>query len=421
MSAFDASGLGFDTLSVRAGQSRTGELEHNDPVFLTSSFVFSNAREAAARFAGEVPGNVYSRFTNPTVRAFEQRLAALEEGTGCVATASGMSAILVTAMALLRTGDHVIAAGELFGTTVSLFANVLPRFGVHTTFVDVTDLDAWSAAVRPQTRMLFAETPTNPLGAVADIAALGALAQAHGATLVIDNCLCTPALSRPLALGAGIVVHSATKYLDGQGRCVGGAVVTREAAHHDALFALMRTAGPSMSPFNAWVFLNGLETLSIRMHAISESALRLARWLGDHPAVRRVHHPGLETHPGHALARRQQSAGGGIVAFEVHGGRDEAWHVIDNVRFLSITANLGDAKTTIVHPASTTHGRITPEQREAAGIGESLVRVAVGLEAFEDIRDDLARGLDALVGCGTSGGAGADEPAVSESRRGQPK
>ena len=397
MNELDTSGFGFDTLSVRAGQSRTGEQEHNDPIFLTSSFVFASAREAAARFADEEPGNVYSRFTNPTVRAFEQRLAALEGGTGCIATASGMSAILATAIALLRAGEHVVAANSLFGSTVSLFANVLTRFGIETTFVDVTDAGAWSDAVRPETKMLFAESPTNPLGEVADIAALGALARECGATLVIDNCLCTPALSRPLEFGADIVVHSATKYIDGQGRCVGGAVVTNDAAHHDALFSLLRTAGPSMSPFNAWVFLNGLETLRIRMHAISESAARLARWLEGHPVVRRVYYPGLETHPGHELAARQQSAGGGIVAFEVHGGRDEAWRVIDNARVLSITANLGDAKTTIVHPASTTHSRITPEQREAAGIGESLVRVAVGLDAFEDIRADLTRGLDAVT------------------------
>lgn len=397
MKELDTSGFGFDTLSVRAGQSRTREQEHNDPIFLTSSFVFADAREAAARFAHEEPGNVYSRFTNPTVRAFEQRLAALEGGTGCIGTASGMSAILMTTMALVRGGEHMVAANGLFGTTISLFTNILARFGIETTFVDATDIRAWSDAIRPETKMLFAESPTNPLGEVADIAALGELARAHGATLVIDNCLCTPALSRPLELGAGVVVHSATKYLDGQGRCVGGAVVTNETAHHDTLFSLLRTTGPSMSPFNAWVFLNGLETLGIRMQAISGSAMRLARWLQDHPAVRRVYYPGLETHPGHELAARQQSAGGGIVAFDVHGGRGEAWRVIDGVRVLSITANLGDAKTTIVHPASTTHRRITPEQRDAAGIGESLVRVAVGLESFEDIRADLARGLDVLV------------------------
>ena len=397
MNEFDASGFGFDTASVRAGQVRTGEQEHNDPIFLTSSFVFANAREAAARFAGEEPGNVYSRFTNPTVRAFERRLAALEGGTHCIATASGMAAIHMTAMALLRCKEHVVAAKGLFGTTTSLFANVLTRFGIETTFVDVTDLRAWSEAIRPETKMLFAESPTNPLGEVADIAALGSLARARRAMLVIDNGLCTPALSRPLEIGADIVVHTATKYLDGQGRCVGGAVVMKDDSHHGTMFSLLRTTGPSMSPFNAWVFLHGLETLRIRMHAISESAMRLAHWLQDHPAVRRVYYPGLETHPGHALAARQQSAAGGIVAFDVRGGRAQAWSVIDSARFLSVTANLGDAKTTIVHPATTTHGRITPEQREAAGIGESLVRVSVGLDAFEDIRADLARGLDALA------------------------
>ena len=406
MNAFDAGGCGFDTVSVRAGQVRTAEQEHNDPIFLTSSFVFANAREAAARFAGEEPGNVYSRFTNPTVRTFERRLAALEGGARCIATASGMSAILMTAMALLRAGDHVVAANGLFGTTTSLFANVLVRFGIETTFVDVTDMPAWSGAIRRDTRMLFVESPTNPLGEVADIAALGALARSRGAELVVDNGLCTPALSRPLELGADIVVHTATKYLDGQGRCVGGAVVLKDDAHHDRLFSLLRTAGPSMSPFNAWVFLHGLETLRLRMHAISESATRLARWLEGHPAVRRVYYPGLETHPGHALAARQQSAGGGIVAFDVRGGRAEAWRVIDATRVLSITANLGDAKTTVVHPASTTHGRITPEQREAAGIGESLVRVAVGLDSFEDIRADLARGLDGVSGDGQTLRAG---------------
>ena len=389
--------FGFDTLAVRAGQVRTGEQEHNDPIFVTSSFVFTSARQAAARFAGDEPGNVYSRFTNPTVRAFEGRLAALEGGGSCIATASGMAAIFMTAMALLRGGDHVVAADGLFGTTVSMFSNVLPRFGIETSFVDVADTRAWSDAIRPETKMLFAESPTNPLGEVADIAALGVLARANGAILVIDNGLCTPALSRPLELGADIVVHTATKYLDGQGRCVGGAVVMKDPSHHDALFALLRTTGPTMSPFNAWVFLHGLATLRLRMEAICRNAARLARWLQAHPAVSRVYYPGLESHPGHELAMRQQSAGGGIVAFDVRGGREEAWRVIDSTRTLSITANLGDLKTTIVHPATTTHARITPEQREAAGIGESLVRVSAGTESFEDVRADIARGLDALV------------------------
>ena len=406
MNELDPGELGFDTLAVRAGQSRTGEQEHNDPIFLTSSFVFTSARQAAARFAEEEPGNVYSRFTNPTVRAFERRLAALEGGSECIATSSGMAAIAMTAMALLHGGDHVVAAGGLFGTTTSLFSRFLPRFGIETTFVGVDDTRAWSDALLPETRMLFAESPTNPLGQVADIAALGALARAHGAVLVIDNGLCTPALSRPLELGADIVVHTATKYLDGQGRCVGGAVVVKDPAHREPLFAWLRTTGPTMSPFNAWVFLHGLETLRLRMEAISANAMRLAHWLRDHPAVRRVHYPGLDTHPGRDLVMRQQSAGGGIVAFDVRGGREEAWRVIDGIRTLSITANLGDLKTTIVHPATTTHARITPEQREAAGIGESLIRVSAGIDSFEDIRADLARGLDALAGDGAKSRAG---------------
>ena len=291
MNELDPGRFGFDTLAVRAGQSRTGEQEHNDPIFLTSSFVFTSARQAAARFAGDERGNVYSRFTNPTVRAFERRLAALEGGSECIATSSGMAAIFMTAMALLRAGDHVVAADGLFGTTISLFSKLLPRFGIETTFVSVSDTRAWSAAIRPETKLLFAESPTNPLGEVADIAALGAFARAHGTLLVIDNGLCTPALSRPLELGADIVVHTATKYLDGQGRCVGGAVVMKDPAHHEPLFALLRTTGPSMSPFNAWVFLHGLETLRLRMEAICENAVRLARWLRDHPAVRRVYYP----------------------------------------------------------------------------------------------------------------------------------
>ncbi len=384
---------GFDTLAVRAGQVRTPEGEHNDPIFTTSSFVFRSAREAAARFAEEEPGNVYSRFTNPTVRAFEARLAALEGAEHAVATASGMSAILSTSLALLNAGDHVVAAGELFGATLSLFTKILARFGVETTFVRLTDTAAWEAAMRPGTRMLFLETPSNPLGEIADVEGLAALAHRHGAWLVVDNCLCTPALQRPLALGADIVIHSATKYLDGQGRCVGGAVVTGDADVYQAVFGVLRTAGPSMSPFNAWVFLKGLETLRQRMQAHSAAALELARWLEVRPGVTRVHYPGLESHPQHALARRQQRAFGGIVAFEVEGGREEAWRVIDSTRMLSITANLGDAKSTITHPASTTHGRNTDEQRAAAGITENLLRVSVGLEDPEDIKADLARGL----------------------------
>ncbi len=394
--AADLESLGFDTRAVRAGQARGPEGEHSDPLYATSSFVFDSAAQAAARFADEEPGNVYSRFTNPTVRAFEQRLAALEGGEHCIGTASGMSAILTICLATLRAGDHVVAADSLFGSTISLFANIISRFGVDTTFVPAHDTEAWRAAVTGRTRMLFLESPTNPLGTVADLDALAALARASEALLVVDNCLCTPAQQRPFELGADAVVHSATKYLDGQGRCVGGAVVTLDAQLHERLFATLRTAGPAMSPFNAWVFLKGLETLRLRMLAHSANALELARWLEMHPAVARVHYPGLESHPQHALAARQQSGFGGIVAFEVHGDREAAWSVIDATRLHSITANLGDAKSTITHPASTTHGRLKPEERVRAGVGESLIRVAVGLEDPGDMQADLARGLDAL-------------------------
>ena len=387
----------FETRAIRSGQVRTEESEHNDPVFLTSSFVFANARQAAARFAHEEEGNVYSRFTNPTVRTFEERLAALEGAKHCIATSSGMSAVLATCLALLKNGDHIVSAHDLFGSTVSLFSNYLTKLGIETTFVSVTDHEAWKAAIRPETRFLFVESPTNPLGDVADIEWLSRLAHAHDALLVVDNCLCTPALQLPFEMGADIIIHSATKFIDGQGRCVGGAVLTQDKEQYDQLFGFLRTCGPAMSPFNAWVFLNGLETLSLRMTAHSERALELARRLEKHPAVARVYYPGLESHPQHRLAKRQQKAFGAIVAFEVHGGRDEAWSVIDATRFLSITANLGDAKTTITHPASTTHSRITQEQRDLAGIRESLIRVAVGLEDIDDIECDLARGLDALT------------------------
>lgn len=389
--------LGFDTRAVRAGQIRTPELEHNDPVFFTSSFVFESAEQAAARFSEQEPGNVYSRFTNPTVRTFEERLASLEGGNHCVATASGMAAILSTCLALLKAGDHVVAAHDLFGATVSMFTNILSKFGIEFSFVSVTDMAAWRKSIRPGTRMIFVESPTNPLGEVADLAALASLAHDNGALFVVDNCLCTPVLQRPFEMGADIVIHSATKYIDGHGRCVGGAVIVQDDDLRKDIFGVLRTAGPSMSPFNAWVFLKGLESLAVRMRACSESGLELARWLESHPAVTRVYYPGLESHPQHALAKKQQSAFGGIVAFEVAGGRREAWRVIDATRLLSITANLGDAKTTITHPASTTHGRLTQQQRDAAGIRESLVRVAVGLEDLNDVIVDLAVGLDSLA------------------------
>jgi O-succinylhomoserine sulfhydrylase len=394
-SQFPPPHYGFDTLAVRAGQSRTGEGEQSEPIFATSSFVFASAAEAAARFAGQAPGNIYSRFTNPTVRTFEQRLAALEGGERCVATSSGMAAILATCMALLKTGDHIVASRSLFGTTVVLFSHYLRRFGIETTFVPLTDLAAWGQALRPNTRLLFLETPSNPLIEVADIGSLAELAHAHGAWLAVDNCLCTPALQQPLKLGADLVIHSATKYLDGQGRCMGGAVVGAEPLMAE-VFGFLRTAGPTLSPFNAWVFLKGLETLRLRMQAHSAYALELARWLSTQPRVRHVFYPGLESHPQHLLASRQQSAFGGLLAFELEGGREVTWTVIDATRLMSITANLGDTKTTITHPATTTHGRLTPAEREAAGISEGLIRVAVGLEDIEDLKADLARGLSRL-------------------------
>lgn len=386
----------FATAAARAGQVRTHEFEHSDPIFATSSFVFESAAQAAARFAHEEPGNVYSRFTNPTVRVFEERLAALEGGHRAVATASGMSAILSTCLALLKSGDEIVAGDSLFGSTVSLFDKVLARYGIRTTYVSVKDTDAWRNAVTDSTRLLFVETPTNPLGELADLSALSALAHENDCLLVVDNCVCTPALQRPFAFGADIVVHSATKYLDGQGRCVGGAVVTRDEKIADAVFGLLRTAGPSMSPFNAWVFAKGLETLELRVNAHSVAALTLAKWLEAQPSVARVYYPGLESHPQHVLARRQQSAFGGLVAFEIRGGREEAWRVIDATQLLSITANFGDVKSTITHPASTTHSRLSEAERERAGVGEDLLRVSVGLEHPDDIKSDLARGFEAM-------------------------
>ncbi len=386
--------LHFDTLAVRGGQHRTNEGEHSEPVFTTSSYVFSSAAEAAARFAGDAPGNIYSRFTNPTVRTFEERLAALEGGERCVATASGMAAILSTCLGLLQAGDHIVSSRAIFGSTVVLFDKYLSRFGIQVSYVDLSDISAWERAIRPQTRLLFLETPSNPLTEIADIAELAELAHRHGAWLAVDNCFCTPALQRPLALGADLVIHSATKYIDGQGRCVGGAVVGPQDLVGEGVYGLIRTAGPSMSPFNAWVFLKGLETLRLRMAAHCANARELARWLEARPEVRRVYYPGLESHPQHELARRQQDDFGGIVAFELAGGREAAWRLIDATRVFSITANLGDAKSTITHPASTTHGRMSPEARAAAGIGEGLIRLSVGLEAVEDLKADLARGLE---------------------------
>jgi len=382
----------LDTLAVRAGQRRSMEGEHSEAIYTTSSYVFANAAEAAARFSGEQPGNVYSRYTNPTVRTFEDRIAALEGAEQAVATSSGMAAILSTCLALLKSGDHIVCSRSVFGTTTVLLNKFLGKFGVETSVVPLTDIAAWEAAIRPETKLLFLETPSNPLCEVGNLAALSKLAKRHNILLVVDNCFCTPALQRPLALGADIVIHSATKYLDGQGRCMGGVALGRRELMDDVL-GFVRSGGPTMSPFNAWVFLKGLETLRLRMEAHSASALTLARWLDEQPTVETVFYTGLENHPGHELAAQQQSGFGGVLSFRVVGGREQAWEVIDSTRILSLTANLGDAKTTIVHPATTTHGRLSAEEKTASGITENLIRVAVGLEAIEDIKADLQRGL----------------------------
>jgi len=383
----------LDTLAVRAGQQRSQFGEHAEALYLTSSFVFQSAAQAAARFSGAEEGMVYARFSNPTVATMQERLAALEGAEGCIATASGMSAILSTVMALLKAGDHIVASRSLFGATQQLFGNIFTRFGVETSFVAGTRPEGFRAAMKPNTRLVFIETPSNPLTEVFDIAALAAIAHEGGALLAVDNCFCTPVLQRPLQLGADLVIHSATKYLDGQGRVLGGAVCGPKALT-DEVFKFLRTAGPTLSPFNAWVILKGMETLKIRVQAQSENALELARRLEAHPRVERVYYPGLPSHPQHELAMRQQASGGAILSFEVKGGRAEAWRVVDHCQLLSITANLGDTKTTITHPASTTHGRISAEARAEAGIGENLLRIAVGLEAVEDIEADLRHGLE---------------------------
>jgi len=384
---------GFSTRAVRSGQVRTFENEQSEPIFPTSSYVFASAAEAAARFSGEQPGNIYSRFTNPTVRTFEQRLAALEGAECCVATASGMSAITATIIGLLKAGDHIVSSRSIFGSTTVLFNNFIGKLGIETSFVELSDLSAWERAIRPETRLLFLETPSNPLTEIVDIKALAVIAHKHDCLLVVDNCFCTPALQQPISLGADIVIHSATKYIDGQGRCVGGAVCGTEDVVGDGVYGFLRTAGPTMSAFNAWVFLKGLETLKLRMQAHCANAHELARWLEQQPEVKHVYYPGLESHPQHALAKSQQQGFGGLLSFELHGGKEEGWRLIDATKMLSITANLGDAKTTITHPATTTHGRLTPEQRDEAGVSDGLIRVAVGLEDIEDIKTDLARGM----------------------------
>ncbi len=386
----------LSTLGIRAGQVRTAEGEHSEPIFTTSSYVFANAAEAAARFSEASKGNIYSRFTNPTVRCFEERLAAMEGASSCVATASGMAAILATCMAVLKSGDHIVCSDSVFGSTIALLNRYMTKFGVEVTYVRPDDNDAWRSAVRSNTRLFFLETPSNPLSVIADIRAIADIAHERGILLAVDNCFCTPALQKPFELGADLVIHSATKFLDGQGRCVGGAVVGDEQLVGADVFGFIRTAGPSMSPFNAWVFLKGLETLELRMKAHSSAALELARWLEQQPGIEKVYYAGLESHPQHALARRQQSGFGGIIAFEVENARQGAWSFIDATKLMSITANLGDVKSTITHPASTTHSRITPAERERAGITEGLLRISVGLENIEDLKADLSRGLAAL-------------------------
>ena len=383
----------LSTLGVRAGTLRSEFQEHSEALYLTSSFVFKNAKQAAARFAGEDEGMVYSRYTNPTVAMFQERLAALEGAESCVATASGMAAILTTALVHLKSGDHVVCSNAVFGATIQLFNNVLSRFGIETSYVSPTKAEEWQKAVKKNTRLFFLETPSNPLTEVSDIEKLSKIAKGAGVLLAVDNVFCTPVLQRPLELGADLVIHSATKYLDGQGRVIAGAIAGSKKLVGDPMTVFLRNAGPTLSPFNAWVVLKGLETLELRMLAQSAAALELARWLEKHPKVARVHYPGLESHPQHELAKRQQRAAGSVLSFEVKGAREAAWRVIDSTKLVSITANLGDVKTTIIHPATTTHGRISPEARAAAGISDGLIRVAVGLEALSDLQADLERGL----------------------------
>lgn len=393
MSDFDWTDYSLETQAIRAGHSRTHEDEHSMPIYATSSYVFNSAEEASLRFTGQKPGNIYSRFTNPTVAAFQERLALMEQGEKCLAFASGMAAIMAVGMGLLKAGDHVVCSRSVFGNTVLMFQNYFGKFGVTTDFVSLIDLSAWEAAIKPETRFLFVETPSNPLIEIVDIQALADIAHQKGCLLVVDNVFCTPVLQKPLILGADIVVHSTTKYIDGQGRCVGGAVVASEELIQQSIYPYLRTGGATMSPFNAWVFNAGLETLALRMQAHCDRAFELARWLEQHESVEKVHYPGLESHTQHELAKRQQTHFGAVVSFEIKGGKEQAWRLIDATQMLSITANLGDVKTTITHPATTTHGRLTAEQREKAGIKDSLVRVSVGLENLDDIKNDLLRGL----------------------------
>jgi len=392
----DLSKLALETIAVRAGTRRTEEFhEHSEALFLTSSFCFDSAELAEAGFANADKGFIYSRFTNPTVSMFQDRLAALEGGEACIATSSGMAAILTTAMAHLQAGDHVICSRSVFGATIQLFSNILGRFGITTTYVDLVDAKAWQAAVQSNTKLFYLETPSNPLTEIADIKAIAAIAKKAKALFVVDNCFCTPALQKPLALGADVVIHSATKYLDGQGRVVGGAIVGKKDFINGKVFPYVRTAGPTLSAFNAWVFLKGLETLELRMKQQSQNALALAQWLEKQPGVERVYHPGLKSHPQHALAKRQQKEGGAILSFVLKGGKRSAFRLINQTKLCSITANLGDTRTTITHPATTTHCRVSAEARKEVGIVDGLVRIAVGLENVNDLINDLKGGFKA--------------------------
>ncbi|MCF6251116.1 MAG: O-succinylhomoserine sulfhydrylase [Methylococcaceae bacterium] len=393
MTDFDWDNYSLETQAIRAGHDRTHEDEHSMPIFTTSSYVFKTAKEAALRFTGKEPGNIYSRFTNPTVDVFQKRLALMEKGERCLAFSSGMAAIMAVGMGLLKSGDHVVSSRSVFGNTVLMFQNYFGKFGVETDFVNLTDPAAWEAAIRPNTRFLFLETPSNPLIEIADIQVLADIAHKQGCLLIVDNVFCTPVLQKPLELGADIIVHSATKYIDGQGRCVGGAVIASDEIIENSIYPYLRTGGATMSPFNAWVFLSGLETLAIRMKAHCDNAFELAKWLEQQAGVAQVHYPGLVSHAQHELAKRQQNQFGGVVSFELAGGRDHAWKLIDATKMVSITANLGDVKTTITHPATTTHGRLSSEVRAQVGIKDSLVRISVGLENIEDIKTDLLIGL----------------------------
>ncbi|MBL4744368.1 MAG: O-succinylhomoserine sulfhydrylase [Cycloclasticus sp.] len=396
MSDNDWQDYSLETQAIRAGQHRTSEGEHSDAIFPTSSYVFDSAKDAFERFSGKVKGNIYSRFTNPTVRAFEQRLAMMEGAERAMATSSGMAAINTVCMGLLSAGDHVVCSRSVFGNSALMFKNIMQKFAIETTFVNLDSISAWQSAIKPNTKFLFLETPSNPLGTLADIKQLADLAHANNALLIVDNVYCTPVLQKPLSLGADLVVHSATKYLDGQGRCVGGAIVGGDKLIEEKLYPILRTAGPTMSPFNAWVFHKGLETLSLRMEKHCQNALDVAQWLEQQDAVEKVHYTGLTSHPQYELAKQQQTGFGGIVSFEVRGGQENAWRVIDATQMISITANLGDVKSMITHPSTTTHGRLSDEERAKAGITDALIRLGVGLESVGDIKADLARGLSKI-------------------------